>query len=111
MHDPRAVAAIIGALRQVHGDEAARVMLQDGMTLETLIDALLCAPLSNRDAVRLMNAALLSGDFDVAPDFTTGPSHVKYVYDAPGSLRVIDIVMLAEHRSFASSDIFLRLRP
>jgi hypothetical protein len=79
------------------------------MTLETLIDALLRAPLRDRDAARLMTAALRSGDFDIMPDFTTGPSHVKYVYDPPGSLRVVDIMMLTEHRAFASSEIRLRL--
>jgi hypothetical protein len=109
MHDPSVVATIVEALRQVHGDAAARLMLQ-GMTLETLIDALLRAPLKNRDAARLTTAALQSGDFEVAPDFTTGPSHVKYVYDPPGSLQVVDIVMLTEQRTFASSEIRLRLR-
>ena len=58
MHDPHAVAAIVHALRHAHGDAAARLMLEDGMTLEALIDALLRAPLSNRDAARLMTARL-----------------------------------------------------
>ena len=57
MHDPHAVAAIVDALRHAHGD-AARLMLEDGMTLEALIDALLRAPLSNRDAARQMTARL-----------------------------------------------------
>jgi hypothetical protein len=109
MHDPHTVAAIIGVLRQVHGDAAARLMLQDGMTLEALIDALLRAPLRNRDAARLMTAALQSGDFVITPDFTSAPSHVKYVYDPPESLRVVDIIMLTEHRAFTSSEIRLRL--
>jgi hypothetical protein len=109
MRDPRAVAAIIDALRHVYGDETARLMLQDGLTLEALIDALLRAQPRNRDATKLMNAALQSGDFDITPDFTAGPSHVKYVYDPPDSLRVVDIVMLTEHRMFASSEIRLRL--
>ena len=108
MHDPSVVATIVEALRQVHGDAAARLMLQ-GMTLETLIDALLRAPLRNRDAARLMTAALQSGDFVITPDFTSAPSHVKYVYDPPESLRVVDIIMLTEHRAFASSEIRLRL--
>jgi hypothetical protein len=43
MHDSHAVAAIVGALRQVHGDDTARLMLKDGMTPEALIDALLRA--------------------------------------------------------------------
>ena len=109
MHDPRAIAAIVGALRQVHGDEAARVMLQDGMTLEALIEALLRAPL-DRDPARLIGFALESGDFDVTPNFTTCVSHLKFIYDAPGSLRVRDIVMLTEQRAFSSAEIELRLR-
>ena len=110
MHDPRAVAAIVGALRQVHDDNTARLMLQDGMTLEALIDALLRAPLSDRDSARLMRAALESGDFDIAPDFTTYVCHLKFIYDAPGSFRVRDIVMLTEQRAFSSAEIGLRLR-
>lgn len=50
MRDALAVAAIVDALRLVHGDAEARSMLQDGMTLETLIDALPHAPLSDRDS-------------------------------------------------------------
>jgi hypothetical protein len=110
MHDPRAVAAIVGALRQVHGDGTARLMLQDGMTLEALIDALLRAPLSDRDSARLMRAALESGDFDIAPDFTTYVWHLKFIYEAPGSFRMRDIVMLTEQRAFSSAEIGLRLR-
>jgi len=109
MHDPRAVAAIVDALRRVYGDRAARLMLQEGMTLAALIEALLRSPLKNRDAARLITAVLQSGDFDITPDFTSRPSHVKYVYDPPKSLRVVDIVMLTEQRAFASSEIRLRL--
>jgi len=110
MHDPRAVATIVDALRQVHGDEAARLMLQDGMTLEALIDALIRAPLSDRDSARLMRTVLESGDFDITPDFTTCVSHLKFIYDAPGSFRVRDIVILTEKRAFSSAEIGLRLR-
>jgi hypothetical protein len=110
MHDPRTVAAIIGVLRQVHGDDTARLMLQDGMTLEALIDALRRAPLSDRDSARLIGTALESGDFDVAPDFSTCVSHLKFLYEAPGSFRVRDIVMLTEQRAFSSAEIALRLR-
>ena len=110
MHDSRAVAAIVGALRQVHGDDTARLMLQDGMTLEALIDALLRTQLSDRDSARLMRAALESGDFVITPDFTTCVSHLKFIYDAPGSFRVRDIVMLAEQGAFSSAEIGLRLR-
>lgn len=110
MHDPHAVAVIVGALRRVHGDETARLMLRDGMTLEALIDALLRAALSDRDTARLMRTALQSGDFDVVPDFATYLSHLKFIYDSPRSFRVRDIVMLTEQRAFASSEIELRLR-
>jgi hypothetical protein len=110
MHDSRAVAAIVGVLRQVHGDDTARLMLQDGMTLEALIDALLRAPLSDRDSARLMGAALESGDFVITPDFTTCVSHLKFIYAAPGSFRVRDIVMLTEQGAFSSAEIGLRLR-
>jgi hypothetical protein len=110
MHDSRTVAAIVGALRQVHGDDTARLLLQDGMTLEALIDALLRAPLSDRDSARLTGAALESGDFVITPDFTTCVSHLKFIYDAPGSFRVRDIVMLTEQGAFSSAEIGLRLR-
>ena len=111
MHDSRAVAAIVGVLRQVHGDDTARLMLQDGITVDALIDALLRAPLSDRDSARLMGAALGSGDFVITPDFTTCASHLKFIYDAPGSFRVRDIVMLTEQGAFSSAEIGLRLRP
>ena len=110
MHDPHAVAKIVNALRQAHGDAATRLMLDLGMTLETLIEALLNAPLSHGDAVRLMTTALEAGDFDIAPDFISRPSHLKFVYDPPRSLRVIDIVMLTDQRVYSSAEIRLRLR-
>ena len=59
MRDPNTVAAIINALRQVHGDDLARVMLNDGVSLAVLIDALLRSPLKNRDAVKLITRATL----------------------------------------------------
>ena len=110
MRDPNAVATIVDALRRVHGDDLARVMLQDGMTLAVLIDTLLDARLSNHDAKKLMNTALQSGDFDITPDFTSAMSHLKYVYDSRLSLQMVDIVMLTKNRSFASTEIRLRLR-
>jgi hypothetical protein len=64
----------------------------------------------DRDSARLMGAALESGDFVIAPDFTTCASHLKFIYDAPGSLRVRDIVMLTEQGVFSSAEIGLRLR-
>ena len=79
-------------------------MLQDGMTLEALIDALLRAPLSDCDSARLMRTTLESGDFDIAPDFTTYVWHLKFIYEAPGSF-LRDIVMLTERRAFSSAEI------
>jgi hypothetical protein len=111
MRDPNTVAAIVNALRQVHGDELARVMLNDGFSLAVLIDALLCSPLKNRDAVKLITKALNSGDFMVTPDFGS-LSHLKYFYDRPKSLHVVDIaVMTLDHGTIASTDIRLRLTP
>ena len=71
-------------------DDLARVMLNDGFSLAILIDALLRSPLKNRDAVKLITRALASGDFIVTPDFGS-PSHLKYFYDPPKSLHVVDI--------------------
>ena len=110
MRDAHAVATIAGALRQHYGDDVARLMLKDGMTLAVLIDALLHAQLRNRDAAKLMSVALQSGDFDITPDFTAGMSHLKYVYDPPRSFEMVDVVMLTKDRSFASTEIRLRLR-
>ena len=107
MRDPNTVAAIVNALRLVHGDDLARVMLNDGFSLAILIDALLLSPLKNRDAV----SALSSGDFIITPDFGS-PSHLKYFYDPPKSLHVIDIaVMTPDRGTIASTDIRLRLMP
>ena len=33
MRDPNTVAAIVNVLRQVHGDDLARVMLNDGLVM------------------------------------------------------------------------------
>ena len=58
MRDPNTVAAVVNALRLVHGDDLARVMLNDGLSLAALIDALLRSPLKNNDAVKLITHAL-----------------------------------------------------
>ena len=111
MRDPNIVAAIVNVLRQVHGDDLARVMLNDGFSLAILIDALLRSPLKNRDAVKLITRALASGDFIVTPAFGS-PSHLKYFYDRPKSLHVVDIgVITPDHGTIASTDIRLRLMP
>ena len=111
MRDPNTVAAITNTLRQAHGDDLARVMLSDGISLAALIDALLRSPLENRDAVKLIMRALSSGDFLVTPEFGS-PSHIKYFYDRPKSWNVVDIaVMTLDRGTLASTAIRLRLMP
>src|SRR5712671_82344 len=106
---PYSVAAIVRALRHVHGDDIARAMLTNGTTLAALIDALLHSPLTNRDAVKLMTQALRSNDFIVTPDFGS-VWHIKYVYDRPKSLNVVDLAVITlDHGIFASTDIRLML--
>ena len=108
MRDPDIVAAIVNVLRQVHGDDLARVMLNDGVSLAALIDALLRSSLKNHDAVKLITRALSSGDFIVEPEF--GPvSHLKYFYNGPKSLHVVDIAVMTPDRVIASTEIHLRL--
>jgi hypothetical protein len=80
------------------------------MTVAALIDALLRSPLKNGDAVKLITRALRSGDFIVTPDFGS-PSHLKYFYNRPKSLHVIDIAVTTLHGTIASTDIRLRLMP
>ena len=109
MRDPQTVAAIVSALRHVHGDDTARTMLTNGTTLAALIDTLLQSPLTNREAVKLMTRALRSDDFIVTPDFNSA-WHIKYVYDRPKSLNVVDLaVVTMDHGTFASTDIRLLL--
>src|SRR5258705_3780336 len=100
MRDPNTVVAIVNVLRQVHGDDLARVMLNDGFSLAILIDALLRSPLKNRDAVKLITQALSSGDFIVTPDFGS-VSHLKCFYDPPQSLHVVDIGVMTLHGTIA----------
>lgn len=110
MRDPHTVAAIVRALRQVHGDDTARTMLTNGTTLAAMIDALLRSPLTNRDAAKLMTRALRSKDFVVTPDFSS-MWHVKYVYDHPRSLNVVDLAVITlDYGTFASTDIRLLLQ-
>ena len=89
--------------------DTARVMLTNGTTLAAVIDALLHAPLTNRDAVKLMTQALRSSDFIVTPDFGS-VWHIKYVYDRPKSLNVVDLAVITiDHGTLASTDIGLLL--
>jgi len=110
MQDPNSIAAIVNALRQVHGDDIARAMLNDGFSLAALIDALLRSPLKNNDAVKLTTRALSSGDFIVTPDIGS-VSHLKYFYDRPKSLHVVDIAVMTPDHGIPSTDIRLRLMP
>jgi hypothetical protein len=110
MRDPETVAEIVNALRQVHGDGITRLLLNDGLSLAALIDALLRAPLTNSDAVRLIKRSLSSDDFIVTPDLRRSPSHLRYVYDPPKSLHVVDVNLVTlDHGTLASTDIHLRL--
>src|SRR6478735_5993275 len=112
MRDPNTIAMIVNVLRQVHGDDLARVMLNDGLSLAALIDALLRAPLRNSDAVKLIKRAPSSGDFIVTPDVSRSPSHIRYVYDPPKSLLVVDVNLITlNYGTLASTDIHLRLVP
>lgn len=110
LKDPNAVAAIVSTLRQVHGDNFARTLLADGVGLAALIAAALSSPTSNRVAIRTIARALESRDFIISPDI--GPLwHIKYVYDGPGSLTVVDMVVLTPERTFTSVELTLRLAP
>ena len=110
MRNPSTVAMIVNVLRQAHDDDLARVMLNDGLSLAALTDALLCSSLKNHDAVKLITRALGSGDFIVTPDFGS-PSHLRYFYDPPMSLHVVDIGVMTLNGTIASTDICLRLMP
>jgi hypothetical protein len=84
----------------------ARVMLNDGLSLAALIGALLHRSLNKPRRERVLS----SGDFIVAPDFGS-PSHLKYFYDPPKSLHVVDIAVTTLNGTIASTDIRLRLMP
>jgi hypothetical protein len=64
-------------------------MLQEGMSLATLMDTMFSAPIAHRDAVRYVASAL--DDFAITPEL--GPVwHLRYLYDdQPGSFRVVDM--------------------
>ena len=110
MRDPHTVAEIVRALRHIYGDENARVMLTNGTTLAVLIDALLHAPLTNREAVKLMTRVLRCSDFVLTPDFSP-VWHIKYFYDRPKSLNVVDLaVETLERGTLASTEIRLLLQ-
>ncbi|WP_426614666.1 hypothetical protein [Bradyrhizobium sp. McL0616] len=107
LKNPDAIAIIVTALRLTHGDECARAMLVDGMSLATLLDAMFSAPIARRDAVHNITVAL--DDFAISPD--VGPLwHLKYVYDdQPGSFRVADMEIATPTGTLSSKDVWLRL--
>ncbi len=109
LKDPDAVAAIVSILRRVHGENIARALLADGVSLAALIDAAFSLPISNSDAIRVIARALDSGDFSFTPDI--GPLwRVRYIYeDRRASMRVVDMEMSTPYRTFASTEISLRL--
>jgi hypothetical protein len=107
LKNPDAVAAIVTALRHVYGDEVARVMLIEGMSLANLIDAMASAPLTHREAIRAITDAL--DDFVISPDLGL-MWHLKYIYaDEPGSLHVVDMEIATPNGTLASKDVWLRL--
>lgn len=107
MKNPDAIAVIISALRHVHGDDIARMMLVEGMSLANLIDAMFSAPLTHREAVRAITDGL--DDFVITPDLGL-IWHLKYIYgDQPGSLHVVDLEIATPDGTLASKDVWLRL--
>ena len=106
--NPEAVAAIVSALRHVHGDDIARLLLSDGVSLAVIIDAVLSLPIANHNAARIIAKAIESGDFILTPDLGS-LLHVRYLYDRPGAITVVDMVVLTPDRTFASNEISLRL--
>lgn len=107
MKNPDAIAVIISALRHVHGDDIARMMLVEGMSLANLIDAMFSAPLTHREAVRAITDGL--DDFVITPELGL-IWHLKYIYgDQPGSLHVVDLEIATPDGTLASKDVWLRL--
>ncbi|WP_426423361.1 hypothetical protein [Bradyrhizobium genosp. A] len=107
LKNPDAIAAIVSALRHVYGDEVARMMLVEGMSLASLIDAMFSAPLTHREAVRAITDGL--DDFVITPDLGR-VWHLKYIYgDQPGSLHVVDMEITTPDGTLASKDAWLRL--
>lgn len=105
--NPDAVASIVTALRHVYGDEVARLMLVEGMSFASLIDAMFSAPLAHREAVRSITDGL--DDFIISPDLGL-MWHLRYIYgDQPGSLHVVDMEIATPDGTLASKDVWLRL--
>ena len=67
--------------------------------------------LAATEIIKLITRVLGSGDFIVTPAFGSA-SHLKYFYDRPKSLHVVDIaVVTLDHGIIVSTDIHLRLIP
>ncbi|MGY4429506.1 hypothetical protein ACVWWO_001983 [Bradyrhizobium sp. F1.13.1] len=106
LKNPDAIAVILTALRLSHGDEAARAMLVDGMSLAALIETMFSAPIGRRDAVH--NIARALDDFALSPEL--GPVwHLRYVYESHGSFRVVDMEIATPTGTLSSKDVWLRL--
>ncbi|AMA59821.1 hypothetical protein BCCGELA001_28550 [Bradyrhizobium sp. CCGE-LA001] len=105
--NPASIAAVVSALRVVHGDEVARTMLVEGMNLAKLMDTMFSAPITHREAVRYVADAI--DDFATTPKL--GPVwHLRYLYDdQPGSLRVVDMEIATPAGTLSSKDVWLRL--
>ena len=86
------------------------MQLADGISLAALMDAVFSLPTPNRDAVRMIARALESGDFILEPALGS-LWHLKYVYERPGSMTVVDMTLSTPDATFASTDVRLRLRP
>ena len=82
MKNPDAIAVIVSALRHAYGDDVARMMLVEGMSLANLIDAMFAAPLAHREAVRAMTEGL--DDFVITPDL--GPMAPQIYLRRPAGL-------------------------
>jgi len=109
LNNPDTVAEIVRTLRQVHGDDIARVMLTEGTTLASVIDALLQTSIDNRRVAKIVTTSLHCGDFIVTPDIS-GPAHIRYIYDPPSSLQFVDMVIVLPEMTLASTDVRLRLK-
>ena len=84
-------------------------MLNDGLSLAALIDALLRSSAEKPRHGQTDRASAWFRRFHRHTDFGS-PSHLKYFYDRPKSLHVVDIaVVTLDHGTIASTDIRLRL--
>lgn len=107
LKNPDAVASIVASLRHVYGDEVARLMLVEGMSLANLIDAMFSAAPTHREAVRSITEGL--DDFIISPDLGL-MWHLRYIYaDQPGSLHVVDMEIATPDGTLSSKDVWLRL--